>query len=200
MSVLYPKFVDVSQIYSCFAFWFMFLQLISRNKHVNRKYIQYVYMHTNLYSNIISFCKFLTVSFLIFHGMLLCTIQYTLCIAGKENQSQNNCIDLVNPVMHYGGLAGRWEPSWDHLKVLHWPSISSPPHLSADIGESYKYWVLRKNSLVLSVAVTKFCDALVLTSSSSSASPSTSPFFNILWDRVSWLFFRLSLCLFLGRS
>jgi hypothetical protein len=43
-----------------------------------------------------------------------------------------------------------------------------------------------------------FCDTLVLSSlsSSSAAATTTCPFFIISWERVSWLFFRLSLCLF----
>jgi hypothetical protein len=42
--------------------------------------------------------------------------------------------------------------------------------------------------------------ALVLTSSLLSALASTFPFFNIPWESISWLFFRLSLCLLLSRS
>jgi hypothetical protein len=39
---------------------------------------------------------------------------------------------------------------------------------------------------------------LLLTSSLTSSS--SSPFFNIPWVRVNWLFFRLALCLILSRS
>jgi hypothetical protein len=56
--------------------------------------------------------------------------------------------------------------------------ILPPPHLSADMRESYKYGVLRKNFTVHSVAVSQFCDAFFLTSSSS-ASTAISPFFII---------------------
>jgi hypothetical protein len=50
--------------------------------------------------------------------------------------------------------------------------LSLPPHLSDDIGESYKYGVLN------SVGVTQFSDGTVVLTSSSSASSFTS-FFNI---------------------
>jgi hypothetical protein len=57
--------------------------------------------------------------------------------------------------------------------------ILPPPHLSADMRESYVYGVLRKNSSVHSVAVAQFCDVLFLISSSSSAPTMTFPFFII---------------------
>ncbi len=60
--------------------------------------------------------------------------------------------------------------------------------------ESYIYGVLRKNSSVHSVAVTQSCDTLVVTASSSLSSATSSPFFFLPWERVSWTFFRLSLC------
>jgi hypothetical protein len=50
--------------------------------------------------------------------------------------------------------------------------LSLPPHLSDDIGESYKYGVLN------SVGVTQFSDGTVVLTSSS-ASFFTSSFFNI---------------------
>ncbi len=62
---------------------------------------------------------------------------------------------------------------------------------------TYKYWVLRKNSTLLNVSIEQFCDTLVLISSTSSASLLTSSFFNIPWERVSWLFFRLFYACFL---
>ncbi len=98
---------------------------------------------------------------------------------------------IENSVKHED-LAGSWEPSWGHM-YIHKYRIDRlfpvpPPHTFPLIwAESYKYWVLRKNSLVLSVAVAWFWDTLVLTSPSSSASLSTSPFFNIPWERVSCL-------------
>jgi hypothetical protein len=56
--------------------------------------------------------------------------------------------------------------------------IPPPPHLSADIrGELYK--LSPEDSSVLSIAVGWFCDTLVLTSSSSSASATTSPIYII---------------------
>jgi hypothetical protein len=98
-----------------------------------------------------------------------------------------------------------WRFSWerklsqDRLYVSRWPSTSCPPpHLSADIrGELYK--LSPEDSSVLGVAVGWFCDTLVFTSSSS-ASATTSPIYITHWGGVSWLFFRLSLCLFLSRS
>ncbi len=61
--------------------------------------------------------------------------------------------------------------------------------------------MLRNNSSVHSVAVTQFCDTLVLTASTSSSNAtSSSHSFSSYPERVSWPFFRLSICLFLDRS
>ncbi len=115
--------------------------------------------------------------------------------------SQNNCICFVNRVLQNGGMSQGWNSAgivfmgYDSCLLL-------PSRISLLIwGESFVYRVLRKNSSVHNVAVTQFCNALVLTSSSSaSASTTTSPFFSIPCERVTSLFFRLSLCKFLSRS
>ncbi len=70
--------------------------------------------------------------------------------------------------------------------------------------ESYRNWVLRKNSSVHSVTVTWSCDILVLMASSSSLSSSSSatlsPFFFLPWERVSWAFLGCHYASFLIRS
>jgi hypothetical protein len=96
----------------------------------------------------------------------------------------------------------QWGPGWScetnlgQLKVSCWPSLSPPlPWLTLLICRgSYIYWVLRNNSSVHNVAVTRSYDTLVLTSLSSSSSATSSPFFFLPWERVIWTFFRLSLC------
>jgi hypothetical protein len=65
-------------------------------------------------------------------------------------------------------------------------------------GESYKYWILRKDSSVFSVVVEQFCDGTVVLTSSSTSLWS-SHLFNIPRQRASLLFFGLSLCWFLSR-
>ncbi len=68
-------------------------------------------------------------------------------------------------------------------------------------GKNGINWILGNNCSVQCVAVTCFCDTLILTESSSSTAASTPFFFfTIPWERVIWLFFRLSLCQFLVRS
>ncbi len=110
---------------------------------------------------------------------------------------------IVYLVLSHEGLAGRCEPSWDcskcHVTIRFLPS-PLPTLLPSWNQERTTYinWVLRKNSSVHSVTVTWSCDTLVLTASSSSSTATSSPFFNIPWDRVGRLFFRLSLCLFFG--
>jgi uncharacterized membrane protein YdbT with pleckstrin-like domain len=69
-----------------------------------------------------------------------------------------------------------------HLPPPSWLTI-------LDVGVLYIYCVLRNNSSVQSVAVTRSRDTLVLTASSSSSSSATSsPFFFLPWERVSWTF------------
>jgi hypothetical protein len=82
------------------------------------------------------------------------------------------------------------------------PYPSPPPFLPVCYVEraKYGYWVLRNNSSVQSVAVTRSCDTLVLTASSLSSLATSSPFFILPWEKVSWPFFGLSLCLFSIRS
>ncbi len=55
--------------------------------------------------------------------------------------------------------------------------------------ESYIYWVLRNNSSVPNVAITLSCDTLILTTSSSSSCLTSSPFFFLPQERVSWTSF-----------
>ncbi len=77
-----------------------------------------------------------------------------------------------------------------HGSVMH---LISPHH--------HQQQKQQKNSSAHSVAVTWFCESLDLTSSSSSSTTTTiSPFLIMFWERVSWLFLRLSLCLVLSRS
>ncbi len=101
-------------------------------------------------------------------------------------QSQNNCVGFLNTVLQYGGLAGRWNVAGTVYMCCINCLYLAPPHTSLlRWRESYIYWVQKKNSSVLSVVVAWFCDALVLTSSSSSASTMPSPFFIIPWEIVS---------------
>ncbi len=83
-----------------------------------------------------------------------------------------------------------WEQklSQDHL----YPALTL--QLIADMRR--ELYILSPEDEFLS---THCCCRMVLTSSSSSsAMMMTSLIFIIPWERVSWLFFRLSLCLFLG--
>ncbi len=100
------------------------------------------------------------------------------------------------PCISHEGPAGRWETQLWPLNVSCWPSVN--PCLIC--GKSYIYWVLRKKSSAHSVAVIRSCDTLVLTSLSLSSSTTSCLFFILPWQRVSWPFFRLWLCLFLTRS
>ncbi len=75
-----------------------------------------------------------------------------------------------------------WKPSWERRVNHLYPS----PCLTFLIyGVSCIYWVLRKNSSVHSVAITRL-PSLVLTASSSS--PATSSIFFLPWETVSWTF------------
>ncbi len=96
---------------------------------------------------------------------------------------------IGNPALLHEGPAGRCETQVWNLYVLCWLYISFPPHIFTGLIYWVIYWVLRNNSLVHSFAVTRFCDTLVLTISSSLSSTATSsPFFTIAWERVSWPF------------
>jgi hypothetical protein len=94
-----------------------------------------------------------------------------------------------------------WGPTSPHI-VACGSSISPPPSCFTCLicGESNIYWVLRNNSSVHSVDVTLSCDTLVLITSSSSTSLTSSPFFFLPQERVSWTFFGCHYSSFLTRS
>ncbi len=132
---------------------------------------------------------------------------HTVQLYWKENngfirlpRSQNSCLKTCayrKPCISHEWPDGRCEIQRRLLNVR--PQYPTPPHLFTCLtcGEIYKYWVLRNNS---SVALTWSCDKLIFTASSSSSSTISSPFFILLWERVSWPFFRLLQCMFLTRS
>jgi hypothetical protein len=93
--------------------------------------------------------------------------------------------------------------SWDHLDESHWPSTSCPPtpHSSADIWE--EPYILSPEKEFRS---TQCCCHSVLWCTGShliiiiiNSINNNISLFIIAWERVSWLFFRLSLCRCLSR-
>jgi hypothetical protein len=117
-------------------------------------------------------------------------------------QLQNNCLKIS---VHRKPCFIAWRTSWEvwnpaGTALCALLTVHSSAHIFTSLicGKSYIH-ILRNNSSVHSVAVTRSCDTLVLTASSSSSAAS-SLYFNLPWQRVCWPFFRMPLCLFLVRS
>ncbi len=123
------------------------------------------------------------------------------CIPGDRKigfihhpQSQNivwKVVNYWNPVLSHQRPAGRcWNLAGIALCVM--KTIRSPPHILTCLicEESYIYSVLRNNSSVHSVAITRSCNTLVLTASSQLSTATSYPFWTLPWERVSWPFFR----------
>jgi hypothetical protein len=130
-----------------------------------------------------------------------------LCISGDRKirfihlpQSQNNYMKIC---VHWKPCFVAWRNSWEvwnsavtaqcvlltNRMVLHFFTCLI-------CGESYVYWALRNSSSVHSVAVTRSCDTQDLTTSSSSSSTATTyPFFILHWERVSWPFLDCNYCI-----
>ncbi len=106
-------------------------------------------------------------------------------------------VKFVTPVELYGGLAGSWELSWT-VKSIGLTSyyLSPPPHLSADMRGSYKYWVRKRDFLVLSVAIVWFCDVTVVLTSSSTSSSFYIALLQHSLGKSKLIFFRLSYACF----
>jgi hypothetical protein len=82
-------------------------------------------------------------------------------------------------------LRGTAQPRLSIQYVSHWPSIlPPPPHLTADMRGELLVYILSPEEEFLR---TQWCCRMVLTLSSS-ATMTTSLFFIIPWERVSWPF------------
>ncbi len=79
-------------------------------------------------------------------------------------------------------------PSHKIIEQLLTVRILPPTFTCLICGESYRYWVQENNSSVHSVTVILSYDTLVLTTSSLSPSSTSSIFFFLPWERVSWTF------------
>ncbi len=116
---------------------------------------------------------------------------------------------IVQNILSYRKLWNlRWGPAGrceTQLAPLMWrvDCLYSPPpqgFTCVICGESYIYWVQGNNSSVCSVAVTLSCDTLVLTTLSSFSLSTSSLFFFLPWERVSWTFLGCHYANFLTRS
>ncbi len=109
---------------------------------------------------------------------------------------------IGNPFYCMKDQLGGVKPSWDwsrcHVNYLFPPT---PRIFNCMIyRESYIQILSPEEQFLSTQVVTRPCDILVLSTSSSSSSATSSPFFISPWERVSWPFFRLSLCMFSGKS
>ncbi len=134
--------------------------------------LQFIYMYLLVFHT----------TYITYEYMFKCMYMYLVCtcIAGNIKNGfivlPSHKIIVQKYLAHrklYNLRSGRTcETQLSPPNVLCWPFVSSlPPHMVDHLicRGSYINWVLRNNSLVDSVAVTRSCDALVLTASSSSS-------------------------------
>ncbi len=151
----------------------------------------------------------------VWFGMVwFCLINFVFCfglirfITGSRKtrlycltQSQNNCAE--KPRLS-GNLETRSEIKLGGVKPscdcwMYCVYCPYPPLLIADLSDMRgELYILNAEEKFLSTQCCCHwsCDTRVLTSSSYSSSATSSPFFFLLWKRISWTFFRLSLCQF----